>query len=233
MANEPRFKIKDWEEFQHYKDRRPPWIKLHRSLFDKKRFMSLALASRGLLIQLWLIASESDGFINESIKDLAWRLRVESVDLKPLLDSGLLIEIKKDASTVLADDSKVLPRVEESRGEREKEAEEIPPTQLTNNPSPPGPLKEEPSDPNGSKTLSPQLITSIRAQIILELSRIDYFTEANACANRVDCFLKSLAAESAGKDTPDAWFKDVAIKRMRENLEDFRPDRRERDQADN
>ena len=27
-------RIKNWSEFQHYKDRAPPWVKLHHSLLD-------------------------------------------------------------------------------------------------------------------------------------------------------------------------------------------------------
>jgi hypothetical protein len=27
-------RVKNWSEFQHYKDRNPPWIKLHRTLLD-------------------------------------------------------------------------------------------------------------------------------------------------------------------------------------------------------
>ena len=26
---------KNWSQFQHYKGRRPPWIKLHRALLDE------------------------------------------------------------------------------------------------------------------------------------------------------------------------------------------------------
>ena len=29
-----RLRIKNWAEFQHYRTRRPPWIKLHRGLLD-------------------------------------------------------------------------------------------------------------------------------------------------------------------------------------------------------
>jgi hypothetical protein len=33
--------IKNWSEFQHYKDRNPPWIKLHRALLDDYAFAAL------------------------------------------------------------------------------------------------------------------------------------------------------------------------------------------------
>ena len=29
-----RLRVKNWSAFQHYRHRRPPWIKLHRGLLD-------------------------------------------------------------------------------------------------------------------------------------------------------------------------------------------------------
>ena len=35
------FSVKNWDEFQHYKDRNPPWIKLHNHLLDDYEFEML------------------------------------------------------------------------------------------------------------------------------------------------------------------------------------------------
>jgi hypothetical protein len=48
----------NWAELQHYKDRSPPWIKLHKKLLDNFEFQSLPVASRALAPMLWLLASE-------------------------------------------------------------------------------------------------------------------------------------------------------------------------------
>ena len=53
-------RVKGWQKFQHYKDRRPPWIKLSRELLDNRKWFKLSDASRSLAIMLWLIASEHD-----------------------------------------------------------------------------------------------------------------------------------------------------------------------------
>ena len=95
--------IKNWGDFQHYKDRSPPWIKLHKHLLDDYDFQCLPLASRALAPMLWLLASENmTGEIDSDPKRLAFRLRwseKEVVDgLKPLLAAGFVI----DASAVLA-----------------------------------------------------------------------------------------------------------------------------------
>lgn len=87
---------KNWKEFQHYKNRRPPWIKLYRTLLDDVDFNCLPDSSKVLAIMLWLLASESEyGLINSEYKDLAFRLRTTPKkikdDLKPLIDEGFFV----------------------------------------------------------------------------------------------------------------------------------------------
>jgi uncharacterized phage protein (TIGR02220 family) len=97
-------KVKGWADFQHYKDRSPPWIKLHKTLLDNFEYQSLPIASKALAPMLWLLASESDGgVIDACTKKLAFRLRTSEQDiidgLIPLIDNGFFI----DDSDVLAD----------------------------------------------------------------------------------------------------------------------------------
>jgi hypothetical protein len=100
---------KSWCEFQHYKDRCPPWVRLHRKLLDNKDFHRLPDASRALAPMLWLLASESmDGEINAAVDELAFRLRRTEREigaaLKPLIDNGFFVLVQPD-STLLADGS--------------------------------------------------------------------------------------------------------------------------------
>lgn len=103
----PRITPKNWREFQHYKDRNPPWIRLQKSLLDNYEFHCLPVASRALAPMLWLVASDSiDGHIDFDEKKIAFRLRM-SVDelrsaLKPLIDNGFFI-LDQGASSVLAE----------------------------------------------------------------------------------------------------------------------------------
>ena len=114
--------VKNWRTFQHYTGRTPPWIKLQRTLLDDRDFQCLPLASKALAPMLWLLASESsDGVIEGSIEDLAWRLRWTTKDiaagLGPLIEKGFL----SDASETLAEclqDACV-----ETEGETETEGE--------------------------------------------------------------------------------------------------------------
>lgn len=99
-------RVKDWSRFQHYKHRKPPWIRLYRELLDDITWHQLPLASRALAPMLWLLASETqEGRIEGDSAALAFRLRLASTDfeeaLKPLISVGWIIE-SDPASILLA-----------------------------------------------------------------------------------------------------------------------------------
>jgi hypothetical protein len=121
---------KNWADFQHYKDRSPPWVKLHKTILEDRDFSRLPIASKALAPMLWLLASESkSGSFDASIDELVFRLRWTEKDiqagLKPLIDIGLFIV----DSTVLAECVQVaVPEAEtETEAETEAEAENHPP----------------------------------------------------------------------------------------------------------
>lgn len=116
---------KNWAEFQHYKDRAPPWIKLHKKLLDDRVYQGLPLASRALAPMLWLLASESkDGSFDGAHEELAFRLRTNLKDiiagLQPLIDKGFFLVAQPD-STALADCQQLA--VPETEGETEAKRE--------------------------------------------------------------------------------------------------------------
>lgn len=79
-------KIKNWHKFQHFKDRRPPWVKLYRDLLDDIEWHQLDAMSAKVLVMLWLIASESDGNL-PNIKTLAFRLRLSEKQTNDAISS--------------------------------------------------------------------------------------------------------------------------------------------------
>ena len=93
--------IKNWHDFQHYKHRNPPWIKLHRTLLNDRQWHELDATASKCLITLWLIAAERDGEL-PPLKDLAFRCRLSESSMKSIL-SKLEHWIVQDASNVLAD----------------------------------------------------------------------------------------------------------------------------------
>lgn len=87
-------KVKNWEKYQHYKDRNPPWIKLHRDILSDRKFMQLSMESKGLLMCLWVIAAEDDGYVLYNTEEISFRLRIEGfklTDLDILINEGFLI----------------------------------------------------------------------------------------------------------------------------------------------
>lgn len=115
---------KNWDSFQHYKNRSPAWIKLHRGLLDDFAFSRLPLASRALAPMLWLLASEyEDGAIDATLEELAFRFRVSDDDMRaalsPLVNSGFFI-----ASEMIAQCKQTACLEREDIDREEKEVEE-------------------------------------------------------------------------------------------------------------
>lgn len=77
-------RIKDWKKFQHFKDRKPPWVKLYRDLLDDIEWHELDPVAAKTLVMLWLIASENYGDLPD-LKKLAFRLRVSEKSLESTL----------------------------------------------------------------------------------------------------------------------------------------------------
>lgn len=101
------YKVKNWERFQHYRDRNPPWIKLHFALLSSSDWVTLDDASRVLAIACMLVASRNEGQIDGSASGLAFLKRVAYLNrapsLKPLIDCGFLESASANASNTLAD----------------------------------------------------------------------------------------------------------------------------------
>lgn len=121
-----RIQPNNWHELQHYKDRDPSWIKLHKKLLDNYEFHCLPVASRALAPMLWLVASDSkEGIIDADPKKLGYRLRMtpkEVTDaLNPLIDGGFFC-VLQDASEPLAEAER-LASLEEENKRREEEEE--------------------------------------------------------------------------------------------------------------
>lgn len=105
------------ERWQHYKDRCPPWIKLHRDLLNDYKFSCLQDASKAHLLAIWLLASQMD---NKIPNDSCWIEKkinaTQPLDLEYLITCGFL--------DVLLNDSKALADCKQyADGETETEAE--------------------------------------------------------------------------------------------------------------
>jgi hypothetical protein len=116
-------RIKNWSKFQHFKDRRPPWVKLYRDILDDIEWHELDPQAAKVLVMLWLIASEDDGNLPD-IKKLAFRLRMtekQTSDCIFKLSHWVEQDDIKPISTRYQDDR--LETETETETEREKEGE--------------------------------------------------------------------------------------------------------------
>lgn len=131
------FKVKNWEQLQHYKDRVPPWIKLYNDILENYEFSLLNDHEKFQLIAIYLLASRTK---NKMPFDNRWiQIKIASqneVDLGKFQQLGF-IELIGDTATVQQagqDASKALqsqeqsatvtvqqPYIEESREEESRE----------------------------------------------------------------------------------------------------------------
>ena len=116
-------KIKNWSQFQHFKDRRPPWIKLYRDILDDIEWHELDARSAKVLVMIWLIASESDGCLPDT-KKLAFRLRMTEKDTEASLSKLSHWLEQEDISVISGVYRDDLPETEtetETEGETKKD----------------------------------------------------------------------------------------------------------------
>jgi hypothetical protein len=86
------FSVKNFERFQHYKDRSPPWIKLYNELLDDYEFGVLPDASKFHLVAIWLLASRSENKIPYDQEWVSRRINASgTVDLEGLARCGFII----------------------------------------------------------------------------------------------------------------------------------------------
>jgi hypothetical protein len=85
-------RIKNWEEFQQYKDRDPKWIKLHRDILDDYDFDGLTEVQQCHLIKIWLLAAKIDNKIPNDAKWVARKIGAQSkVELDQLVTAGFMV----------------------------------------------------------------------------------------------------------------------------------------------
>ena len=116
-------RIKDWHKFQHFRDRKPPWIKLYRDLLDDVEWHTLDPKAAKALVMIWLIASENDGELPD-VRALAFRLRVSEKEAKSIVSSLSHWLIQDDINAISGRYQDDIPEIErETEIEKEREGE--------------------------------------------------------------------------------------------------------------
>lgn len=97
------FRIRNWRRFQHYKDRNPPWIKLHVETLSSEDWVTVDDASKLLAVVCMIIAAKNDGLVPNNPKYVRRVAYLNTdPDFGPLISCGFLEITQADASTMLA-----------------------------------------------------------------------------------------------------------------------------------
>ena len=84
--------VPNLEKWQHYKQRNPPWIKLHRDILNDYKYSCLHDASKLHLLMIWLLASQMENMIPYDPKWIANKINAtENIDLEMLIEKGFLV----------------------------------------------------------------------------------------------------------------------------------------------
>jgi hypothetical protein len=128
-------RVKNWAEFQHYKDRNPPWIKLHKSLLTNYKWHRLHNDSKVLAMCLWLLASEYEdptaGLVTDDYEEIAFKSRMEPKRIveciKELIQNDFIEHMKDDSDLLAPCYQSAVPETEaEAKTESETEKEAAP-----------------------------------------------------------------------------------------------------------
>jgi uncharacterized phage protein (TIGR02220 family) len=128
------YRIKNWSKHQHFKDRRPPWIKIHREILDDPEWFDLTGEEAKHLIMLWLIASEDEDMEGKlpSLKKIAFRLRVSESKAQQTLNKLTNFLIQDDIKAISECCQVDAPETEtETETEKETEKEKETATETT------------------------------------------------------------------------------------------------------
>lgn len=96
--------VRNWDKFQHYKNRGPVWIKLYTELLDRPEWLALSEVARAQLVGCWMLAAKRGNVLPARTADLRVLIGAHSaVRLDELLAGGWLeyqeAAASKDASS--------------------------------------------------------------------------------------------------------------------------------------
>src|SRR5688572_15187370 len=95
-------RVRNLDKYQHYSDRRPPWIKLHQETLEDYDFGDLPDAAKYHALAIMLLASRTGNEIPDDPTWIARKINAKSrIDLDSLVSAGFL-EVCREASETLA-----------------------------------------------------------------------------------------------------------------------------------
>ena len=94
------FSIKNLEQYQHYTDRKPIWIKLYCSIISDPGFVSLSEHGKLAYLLLLPLASQQNNKLPEDVTLITKLLHLDSpVDLQELRNKGFIVDYRVIATS--------------------------------------------------------------------------------------------------------------------------------------
>lgn len=84
----------EWDTHQSYRRDRnpPPWIKVHRSIMQNRKWARLSDAEKGQLVSIWVLAADKDGQVpNDPLLLRKLCMLDDEPNLQKFIDLGLLV----------------------------------------------------------------------------------------------------------------------------------------------
>lgn len=110
-------RIRNWERFQHYTNRRPPWIKYHVSLLDDHALLSLPPLTQLVYDRLLLRAAVTDNNVEHDPAWLGQKFNLSPVDIQQAIENLIFAGFlqvsgsKRFASKAIAKRKQSKPRI--------------------------------------------------------------------------------------------------------------------------
>lgn len=122
MADSRRkvIRIGNWARFQHYSDRNPPWIKLHREILTSRTWVNTSDASRVLAITCMVLASETE---NRVPLDLGYIRRRAFLNQEPDFSELITVQFLEIVDESASDSDLLASCHQRARSETETEIE--------------------------------------------------------------------------------------------------------------
>lgn len=95
--------VRNWQKFQHYRERNPVWVKAYVELLDNPDWLALSDAAKGQLFALWLLAAKRGNRIPADPQALRVLLGVTGkLHVQDLIAGGWIEEAEGSVAGALA-----------------------------------------------------------------------------------------------------------------------------------
>mgnify|MGYP003134376448 CR=1 FL=1 len=118
-------KVKNFSEYQHYKNRTPPWVKLYYDMLSDFELSRLTIEDRYLFVASILLASRTGNRIPHDVEWIAEEIHWPGTpNYGSLINTGFIEEFKDDSRASRLLEPSARPRREEKNKRREEERRE-------------------------------------------------------------------------------------------------------------